>query len=83
MPVPWRSGTIADVALGDAGQQPVELARVQQRAVAGEEDDALGALGFGAGDPRQGRLDVAAVVGVGDDLGSRLGGELLRRPGRR
>ncbi len=39
-PVPWRSGTIGDVGLGDAGQQVVELTRVEQRAVAGEEHDA-------------------------------------------
>ena len=70
MPVPWRSGTIADVALGHAGQQPVELARVEQRAVAGEQDDAVGAVGFGAGDPGQRRLDVAVVLGVGHDLGA-------------
>ena len=60
VPVPWRSGTIADVALGHPGQQPVELARVEQRAVAGEQHDALGPVGLGPGDarpapPRSGR----------------------------
>ena len=37
---PVAVGDDGDVALGDAGQQAVELARVEQRAVAGEEDDA-------------------------------------------
>ena len=60
VPVPWRSGTIADVARGQPGQQAVELTRVEQRAVAGEQDDAGRARRLGARDPGQRRLDVAA-----------------------
>ena len=42
VPVPWRSGTIDDVGRAHgAGQQLVELARVERRAVAGDEQHAL------------------------------------------
>ena len=63
---PVAVGDDGDVALGDAGQQAVELARVEQRAVAGEEDDAARRRALGAGDPGQRRPGVASFVGVGD-----------------
>ena len=75
-PARWcRSVTVGhdrDVALGHAGQQPVELTRVEQRAVAGEQDDAVGARdrrgrsrpGAASGDPRRrGRDDSAPAAG--------------------
>ena len=61
-------GDDRDVARRDAGEQPVELARVEQRAVAGQEDDALRAVRFGAGDPGQRGRDVPLVGGVGQHL---------------
>ena len=77
---PWRSGTIADVALRHAGQQPVELARVEQRAVAGQQDDAARRPRPRPGrsrpaPPRRGRRR----SGSGDDLGT---GRRRRAPAR-
>ena len=49
-------------------QEAVQLFRVEQWAVTRKEDDAIGAVGFGAGDPRQRRHHVAFVGGVGKHL---------------
>ena len=67
-----------DVALGDAGQKVVELARVKQRAVAGKQGDALRAERLGPCDPGQRRLAVAEIGGVGEDLSTRRLGQLGR-----
>ena len=70
-------GDDADVALRDSGQQVVELARIQQRAVAGQQDDALGAVGFGQGDPGQRRLEWPPSLGSGTTSAPAVGGQLL------
>ncbi len=82
-PLAVAVGDDGDVALGNAGQEAVELAWVEQRAVAGKQHDAVGALRFGAGDAGEGGLDVAGVGGVGDDLGPGVRGQLLGGRGRR
>ncbi len=63
-------GDDRDVALRHAGEQALELARRQQRAVDREQHDALGAELLGAGDAGEGRARVAALVGIGDQLGA-------------
>ena len=49
----------------------------------GRRTTQLAPVDFGPGDPGQGRLDVAAVVGVGDDLGARPRRPAPARSGRR
>ena len=80
---PVAVGDDRDVALGQAGEQPLELARVQQRAVAGEEDDAARRQLA-----RRGRCQPAPPPsarrrsGSGDDLGARRRRD-LRAPAAR
>ena len=80
---PVAVGDDRDVALGHAGQQPVELARVEQRAVAGQQHDAVGARLERRGDPEQRRLGVAVVGRVGDHLGAGRGGDRSAAAARR
>jgi hypothetical protein len=71
-------GDDPDVAAGDAGQQAVELARIEQGTVAREQHDPLRALDFGPGDPRLRGLDVAGILGVRHHLRAHSRGQLLR-----
>ena len=68
VPVPWRSGTTVTRPLAHPLERRVELGRVEQRAVAGQQGDALGAERLGPDDPERRRLRVAAVLGVAQDL---------------
>ena len=43
VPLPWRSGTITTPAPGEAVEQRADLVRVERRAVARDEQRALGA----------------------------------------
>ena len=65
MPVPWRSGTITTPAL--MREQRADLARVQRRAVAGDEQDALGAALERGFDPAGGGGGLARLDRVVDD----------------
>ena len=76
VPVAVAVGDDRDVALGNAGQQAVELARVEQRAVAGKQDDALGAVDLRRGRSRPAPPPTWPLVGAGR-------GRPRRRPRRR
>ena len=75
MPEPWRSGTTPTLFASSAAERPVELGRVEQRAVAGQQRDRGRALRLGGGDADHRRLGVAGVGGVLHDLDARLGGQ--------
>ena len=66
VPVPWRWATAA--ARAHPVQHSVELAGVEQRAVAGQERGAAGSVGEGAHDAQGRRLGVATIVGLAQHL---------------
>ena len=68
MPVPWRSGHDRHPAAPHALERRVELGRVEQRTVPGQQGDAAGSERLGADDPQRRRLRVADVLGIAEDL---------------
>ena len=76
VPVPWRSGMTATRPGDMPLERRVELGRIEQRAVAGQQGGARGAERERADDPQGRGLGVAAVVGVAQHL--ERGGRALR-----